>query len=63
MANGVRMKVLTLLFTSCSLQSGCYGDVQAESITQGGVTVKPYTGNIVQKLQFLAREKKNPTPF
>ena len=24
-----------------------------------GVTVKPYTGNIVQELQFLTGEKKN----
>ena len=31
----------------------------------GGVTVKPYTGNIAQELQFLTENtrKKKPTPF
>ena len=29
----------------------------------GGVTVKPYTGNIAQELQFLTGEKKNQPHF
>ena len=69
-ANGVHTKLFTLLFTSSSLQLSCYGDVQAEPITQRRRHCSAlYRQNCARiaishrRKKKKKKKKKKPTPF
>ena len=52
------MKLFVLLFTSCSLQSGCYCDVQAEPITKQRRQCKPFYRQCCARIAISHRRKQ-----
>ena len=59
------MKLLMFLFTSCSLQSGCYDNVQAGANHIAAATLLSLIQAMLRKNYNFSRSKqeKKPTPF